>query len=46
MPDGFYGYNYDEQTTIDSAYVSGVAVMYGSLDNTSGHLLMEHLRIF
>ena len=30
MPDGFYGYNYDEQTTIDSAYVSGVAVMYGS----------------
>ena len=30
LPDGFYGYNRDGQTTIDSAYVSGVAVMYGS----------------
>ena len=30
LPDGFYGYNDDGQTTIDSAYVSGVAVMYGS----------------
>ena len=30
MPDAFYGYNSDGQTTIDSAYVSGVAVMYGS----------------
>ena len=29
-PDAFYGYNYGGQTTIDSAYVSGVAVMYGS----------------
>ena len=27
----FYGYNRREQTMIDSAYVSGVAVMYGSL---------------
>ena len=30
VPDGFYGYNRRGQTTIDSAYVSGVAVMYGS----------------
>ena len=30
LPDAFKGYNYGEQTTIDSAYVSGVAVMYGS----------------
>ena len=30
VPDAFYGYNYRGQTTIDSAYVSGVAVMYGS----------------
>ena len=30
MPDAFYGYNSDGQTAIDSAYVSGVAVMYGS----------------
>ena len=30
LPDAFYGYNYGGQTTIDSAYVSGVAVMYGS----------------
>ena len=29
-PDAFYGYNYGTQTTIDSAYVSGVTVMYGS----------------
>ena len=29
-PNGFYGYNNNIQTTIDSAYVSGVAVMYGS----------------
>ena len=28
-PDAFYGYDHG-QTTIDSAYVSGVAVMYGS----------------
>ena len=28
--DGFREYNEQEQTTIDSAYVSGVAVMYGS----------------
>ena len=26
LPDAFLGYNYDGQTTIDSAYVSGVAV--------------------
>ena len=30
VPDAFYGYNSDGQTTIDSAYVSGVVVMYGS----------------
>ena len=30
VPDGFWGYNRRGQTTIDSAYVSGVAVMYGS----------------
>ena len=30
LPDAFKGYNHDGQTTIDSAYVSGVAVMYGS----------------
>ena len=30
VPDAFYGYNIGGQTTIDSAYVSGVAVMYGS----------------
>ena len=30
LPDAFYGYNVGGQTTIDSAYVSGVAVMYGS----------------
>ena len=30
LPDGFYGYTNAGQTTIDSAYVSGVAVMYGS----------------
>ena len=30
VPDAFYGYNSDGQTTIDSAYVSGVAVMYSS----------------
>ena len=30
LPNAFYGYNDDGQTTIDSAYVSGVAVMYGS----------------
>ena len=30
VPDAFNGYNRDGQTTIDSAYVSGVAVMYGS----------------
>ena len=29
-PDAFVGYNDGGQTTIDSAYVSGVAVMYGS----------------
>ena len=29
-PEAFYSYNSDGQTTIDSAYVSGVAVMYGS----------------
>ena len=30
LPDAFYAYNHAGQTTIDSAYVSGVAVMYGS----------------
>ena len=30
LPDAFLGYNDFGQTTIDSAYVSGVAVMYGS----------------
>ena len=30
LPDAFYGYNDGGQTTVDSAYVSGVAVMYGS----------------
>ena len=30
LPDAFYGYNRGGQTKIDSAYVSGVAVMYGS----------------
>ena len=30
LPDAFWGYNLGGQTTIDSAYVSGVAVMYGS----------------
>ena len=30
FPDAFLGYNYYGQTTIDSAYVSGVAIMYGS----------------
>ena len=30
LPDAFYGYNRGGQTTIDSAYVCGVAVMYGS----------------
>ena len=30
VPDAFKGYNHDGQTTIDRAYVSGVAVMYGS----------------
>ena len=30
LPDAFHGYNSDGQTTIESAYVSGVAVMYGS----------------
>ena len=30
LPNAFQGYNNDGQTTIDSAYVSGVAVMYGS----------------
>ena len=30
LPDAFWGYNYGGQTTIDSAYVSGVAIMYGS----------------
>ena len=30
LPLAFYGYNRHEQTTIDSAYVDGVAVMYGS----------------
>ena len=29
-PDVFNGYNHDGQTTIDSTYVSGVAVMYDS----------------
>ena len=29
-PNGFYGYNYGGQNTIDSVYVSGVVVMYGS----------------
>ena len=29
-PDAFYSYNHEGQTTIDRAYVSGVAVMYGS----------------
>ena len=29
-PEAFSAYNYQGQTTIDSAYVSGVAVMYGS----------------
>ena len=30
VPDAFVGYNYRGHSTIDSAYVSGVAVMYGS----------------
>ena len=30
VPDAFLAYNNGEETTIDSAYVSGVAVMYGS----------------
>ena len=30
LPEAFSSYNYEGQTTIDSAYVSGVAVMYGS----------------
>ena len=30
VPDAFLGYNIGGQTTIDSAYVSGVTVMYGS----------------
>ncbi|CAI8053786.1 hypothetical protein GBAR_LOCUS29386 [Geodia barretti] len=30
VPEAFYGYNYYGQTTIDSAYVCGVAVMHGS----------------
>ena len=30
LPEAFFAYNYAGQTTIDSAYVSGVAVMYGS----------------
>jgi chaperonin cofactor prefoldin len=30
LPDAFYGYNRGGQTTIDSAYVCGVAVMHGS----------------
>ena len=30
LPDAFYSYNREGQTTIDNAYVSGVAVMYGS----------------
>ena len=30
LPDAFHGYNDGGQTTIDSAYVSGVAVIYGS----------------
>ena len=30
LPLAFYGYNHHEQTTIDSAYVDGVVVMYGS----------------
>ena len=30
VPDAFFGYNDGGQTTIDSAYVSGVAIMYGS----------------
>ena len=30
LPDAFYGYNREGQTTIDSAFVSGVAIMYGS----------------
>ena len=30
LPDAFYGYNRGGEITIDSAYVSGVAVMHGS----------------
>ena len=30
LPDAFWGYDHGRQTTIDSAYVCGVAVMYGS----------------
>ena len=46
LPDAFYGYNHDGQTTIDSAYVSGVAVMYGSpQQHIWTLLLMEHERI-
>ena len=30
LPNAFLAYNDREQTTIDSAYVSGVAVMYGN----------------
>ena len=41
LPDAFLAYYDREQTTIDSAYVSGAAVMYGSPQQ---HLLMEHRR--
>ena len=30
LPDGFWGYNRGGQTTVDTAYVCGVAVMHGS----------------
>ena len=30
LPNAFFGYNNNRQTTIDGVYVSGVAVMYGS----------------
>ena len=30
VPDAFWGYDSGGETTIDSAYVSGVAIMYGS----------------
>ena len=45
LPGAFYGYN-EEQTAIDSAYVDGVALMYGSPPQHIWTLmLMEHGRM-